>query len=125
MRMAMWVGLVLVASFMWGRSNPAATSNQAQDTNNDHGQVTVRGCVGIENGDYVLTKQDPANTYQLQKAEKVKLKKYLGQRVEITGKTTETIPSSEDEINGRAGSASPVTIMVKSIRTISKQCESR
>lgn len=125
MKVAMWVGLVVIASFMWGRSSQAGITNQPPNGDNDKGTVTIRGCVGIENGDYVLTKQDPANTYQLQKAEKVKLKKYLGQRVEITGKTTETIPTSEDEINGRTGSASPVTILVKSIKTISPRCESR
>lgn len=114
MKMAMWVAVLLMASLAWAQPTQASKK--------DRGQVTVRGCVAMENGDYVLTKQDPGNTYQLQKGERVKLRSYLGRQVEITGFKSETIPTSEDAINGRLGSASPVTITVKSIRTISKEC---
>jgi hypothetical protein len=121
MKTAMWIGLLLMVGFAWGQS---ATSDQASN-NKNHGQATVRGCVNIENGDYVLTQQDPANTYQLEKGERIKLRSYLGQRVEVTGKKSETIPTSEDALNGTAGSASPVTIRIKSIKTLSKTCDSR
>lgn len=81
----------------------------------------VRGCVSMLNGDYVLTKQDPGNTYQLEKTSKIKLKTYLGQRVEITGTKSATSDTSEDAINN-AGNASPITIMIRSIKTLSKEC---
>jgi hypothetical protein len=121
MKTAMWVAVLLTASLAWAQSDRPAKSDQPSN-NNDHGQVTVRGCVSMLNGDYVLTKQDPGNTYQLQKSDHIKLRSYLGQRVEITGTKSETIPTSEDAVNGRLGSASPVTITVKSIKTISKEC---
>jgi hypothetical protein len=125
MKMAVSVALLLAASLMWAQSNQNPPIDQPSNNSDNNGTVTVRGCVAMENGDYVLTKQDPGNTYQLQKADKVKLHKYLGQRVEVTGTKVTTLPTSEDEINGRTGSASPVTIRVNSIRTITKQCESR
>jgi hypothetical protein len=118
MKSAMCIAVLLSASFALGQSN------QPSNNKNDKGEVTVRGCVSMMNGDYVLTKQDPGNTYQLQKPDKIKLRNYLGQRVEITGTKSMTIPTSEDAINARMGSASPVTITVKSIKTISKECRS-
>ena len=123
MKMAVSLAVLLGASLMWAQSNQNPPTNQPSN-NNDNGTVTVRGCITMENGDYVLSKQDPGNSYQLQKAEKVKLRNYLGQRVEITGTKSTTMPTSEDQINARAGSASPVTISVKSIKTISKECRS-
>jgi|SRR5579862_726360 len=123
MKMAMSLAVLLAASLMWAQSNQNPPTNQPP-SNNNNASVTVRGCVTMENGDYVLTKQDPGNTYQLQQADKVKLRHYLGQRVEITGTKSTTLPTSEDEINARTGSASPVTISVKSIKTISKECRS-
>jgi hypothetical protein len=89
------------------------------------GPVTVRGCVSMLNGDYVLTKENPGVTYQRYGTHEIKLKAYLGKRVEITGKKSSTLPTSEDAINARMGSASPVSITVESIKTISKQCQSR
>jgi hypothetical protein len=121
MKMAMWVAVLLSASFSLAQSNKPARSDQPS---NNNGQLTVRGCVTMLNGDYVLTQQDPGNTYQLQKTDHIKLKSYLGQRVEIMGTKSETIPTSEDAVNGRLGSASPVTITIKSIKTISKECRS-
>jgi hypothetical protein len=119
MKNAIGMAVLLMASFALAQSNQP---NQPSNNHNQNGEVTVRGCVTMLNGDYVLTKQDPANTYQLQKADHIKLRSYLGQRVEITGTKSETIPSSEDAINGRLGSASPVSITVKSIKTLSKEC---
>jgi hypothetical protein len=118
MKTALWIAVLLTVSLAWAQPDQASK-------NNNHGQVTVRGCVAMENGDYVLVKQDPGNTYQLQKGEKVKLRSYLGQQVEITGFKSETIPTSEDAVNGRLGSASPITITIKSIKTLSKECRSQ
>jgi hypothetical protein len=122
MKTAVWVAVLLAASFAWAQSG---SSNQPSNNKNINGQVTVRGCLSMLNGDYVLMKEDPGNTYQLQGADHIRLKSYLGQRVEITGTKSETVPSSEDAVNGRLGSASPVTITVKSIKTISKECQDR
>ena len=124
MRMAMSLTVLLAAILMWAQSNQNAPTNQPSNNSNNNGTITVRGCVAVQNGDYVLSKQDPGNTYELQKGEKIKLRNYLGQRVEITGTKSTTMPTSEDAINGRAGSASPVTISIKSIKTISKECRS-
>jgi hypothetical protein len=118
MKTALWIALLLTASL----ASAQATQNQPSSKK---GPVTVRGCVTIDNGDYVLTQVDPANTYQLEKGERIKLRSYLGQRVQITGKKSETIPSSEDALNGTAGSASPITITIKSIKTLSTKCDSR
>jgi hypothetical protein len=87
-------------------------------------QVTVRGCVTKVNGDYALMQQDPATTYQLQGSKHVRVGPYLGQQVEVTGTKETTMPTTEDAINNRVGSASSVTIVIKSIKTISRECRS-
>ena len=121
MKTAMWLALLLLsASFAWAQATP---SDQPSNNQSNNGQVTVSGCVSRLNGDYVLTKQDPGNTFQLQQTDHVKLKSYLGQRVEVTGTKMTTLPSSEDA-TAKMGNASPVTISVDSIKTISKECRS-
>ena len=118
MKKAIGMAVLLIASFAWAQSDQTSNNHSQND------EVTVRGCVTMLNGDYVLTKQDPAVTYQLQPSGKIRLRSYLGQRVEISGEKSTTIPTSEDAINARMGSASPVTIKIKSIKTISKECRS-
>jgi hypothetical protein len=107
--------LLLVASFALAQNSPAATSD------NSKGSVTVQGCVTRSNGDYILIKQDPGASYELQSTGKIKLKNYLGQRVEITGDQSPSLSNSSDQ--GR--SASPVTITIRSIKTVDKECPSR
>ena len=108
----------------------SATLAVAQDakpedsSKHDNDSVTVRGCVSRSNGDYILIKQEPGNTYELQGSHKIRLHDYLGQRVEVSGPQSPTLSSSSDAIN-RGGSASPVTITVKSIRTLDKDCPLR
>jgi hypothetical protein len=101
---------------------PAATA--PDNSKHAKGQVTVQGCVGRSSGDYVLIKQDPAVTYELQATGKMRLRNYLGQRVEVTGQESPTLSTSSDALN-KTGSASSVTIMVSSIRTIEKECSAR
>jgi hypothetical protein len=98
----------------------------AQDSNtkDSHGQVTVQGCVSRSNGDYTLMKQDPAVTYELQATGKTKLRHYLGQRVEVTGKESPSMSTSSDSM-ARMGSAAPVTLTITSIRTLDKDCSVR
>ncbi|MGA8440142.1 MAG: hypothetical protein WB762_18840 [Candidatus Sulfotelmatobacter sp.] len=104
----------------------------AQDSNTDNmnqprdskGEVTMRGCVSRSSGDYILMKQDPAVTYELQGSHKIKLRHYLGQRVEVTGSESPTMASSSDAMN-KVGSAAPVTLTITSIKTLDKDCSVR
>jgi hypothetical protein len=114
--------LLFSATFAVAQDN---TPGVATPDNSKHEKnwVTVQGCVSRASGDYVLIKTDPANTFELQASGKIHLHDYLGQRVEITGPKSATLSSSSDTLN-RTGSASPVTISVKSIKTINKECPS-
>jgi len=87
-------------------------------------EVTVQGCVGRSSGDYILTKQNPAVTYELQATGKTRLRQYLGQRVEVTGSESPTLSSSSDALN-KTGSASSVTLTITSIKTIENECSVR
>src|SRR5579862_9771122 len=101
--------VLLLASIAWSGSN----------------QVTESGCVAKVNGDYALVQANRQNTYQLQGSKNIRLKNYLGQRVEVTGTKQSTMPTSEDAINSRVGNASPTTIVITSIKRISRECQSR
>ena len=101
--------LLLSSGFLLAQDNNSSASEQK--SKNAKGEVTVQGCVGRFSGDYILTKQDPGVTYQLQATGKIKLRKYLGQRVEVTGSEAPTMSTSSDALT-RSGSASPVTITI-------------
>lgn len=113
MKKLLFVMLLLSGSFL-----------MAQDSKSSTGQETIQGCVGRSNGDYVLTKQNPGITYELQATHGIKLRKYMGQRVEVTGNEGPTMSTSSDAIN-KTGNAAPVTLTVNSIRTIDKDCTVR
>jgi hypothetical protein len=66
-------------------------------------------------------KQNPAVTYELQATNKIKLSKYLGQRVEVVGKESPSMSTSSDN-SARSGSPSPVTVTITSIKTLDKEC---
>jgi len=99
-------------------------NNSQQDVKDSKGQMTVRGCVSRSGGDYTLVKQNPAMTYELQGSHGVKLRDYLGQRVEVTGTESTSLSTSSDAMN-KTGSAAPTTLTVTSIRTIDKDCTVR
>ncbi len=113
------LALLLSASFMLAQDS--GTSMSPSSSKDSKGQVTVRGCVSKASGDYILEKQNPAMTYELQGTGKIKLSHYLGQRVEITGTTSPSMSTSSDAIE-KMGAPSPVTLTVSSIRTVSKEC---
>jgi len=115
--------LVLLGSLLLAQDNAPANTNQ-QSGNDSKGQVTMRGCVSRSNGDYILMKQDPAVSYELQGTHKIRLRHYLGQRVEVTGSESPTMASSSDAMN-KIGSAAPVTLTVTSIKTLDKSCSAR
>jgi hypothetical protein len=106
--------LLLSSSFLL-----AQDSNATTDQKGAKGQITVQGCVSRASGDFILIKQDPAVTYELQGTHKIKLSHYLGQHVEVTGSESPTLSSSSDSMRR---SASPVTLTITSIRTIDKEC---
>jgi hypothetical protein len=114
----MLFALLLSGSFLLAQNSP-----MSQDTSRDsEGPVTVQGCVTRSNGDYILVKVDPAVSYELQAAKKIKLNKFLGQQVEVTGKESPSLSTSSDS-SRRAGSS--VTLTVTSIKTLDKECPAR
>lgn len=115
--------LLLSWSLLLAQDRAPANTNQ-QGGNDPKGQVTMRGCVSRSNGDYILMKQDPAVSYELQGTHQIKLRHYLGQQVEVTGSESPTMASSSDAIN-KIGSAAPVTLTVTSIKTLDKNCSAR
>jgi hypothetical protein len=118
----LWFALLLSSSFLLAQGDAPSNPNQP-NSKDSKGQVTLQGCVGRSSGDYILMKQDPGITYQLQATGKIRLKHYLGQRVEATGTESPTMSTSSDAMN-KVGSAAPVTLTITSIRTIEKECTS-
>jgi len=115
--------LLLSGSLLLAQDSAPANTNQ-QDGKDSKGEVTVRGCVSRSSGDYILMKQDPAVSYELQGTHKIRLRNYLGQRVEVTGNESPTMASSSDALN-KVGSAAPVTLTITSIKTLDKDCSAR
>jgi hypothetical protein len=111
----LWFALLLSGSFLLAQDNPSQ-----QGSKDSKGQVTIRGCVSRSSGDYILMKQDPAVTYELQATSKIKLHRYLGQRVEVTGKESPSMGTSSDAMT--RVSPSSVTLTITSIKTIDKEC---
>ena len=112
---------VIWASVLLAQESNAPSGSGQDNSKHAKGQVTVQGCVGRSTGDYILTKQDPGMTYELQATGKTKLRHYLGQRVEVTGKESPSMSTSSDT-SARMGSPASVTLTVTSIRTIDKEC---
>jgi hypothetical protein len=119
----LWFVLLLSSSFLLAQdSNPDTASQHKSKSSKE--EITLQGCVGRSSGDYVLTKQNPAITYELQATGKTRLRQYLGQRVEVTGTESPSLSTSSDALT-KTGSASSVTLTVTSIKTIAKQCTVR
>ena len=114
------VALLLSGSFLLAQDTNSGDASQ-RNSKVRKGEITVQGCVGRSSGDYVLTKQNPAMTYELQATGKTRLRNYLGQRVEVTGKESASLSTSSDALN-KTGSASSVTLTITSIRTINREC---
>ena len=115
--------LLLCASFVVAQdTKPAAAA--PENSKHAKGEITIQGCVSRASGDYILMKTDPAVSYQLQATGKIRLRNYLGQRVEVIGKESPTMSTSSDFLT-KTGSASPETITISSIRTLDKECGAR
>jgi hypothetical protein len=119
----LWCAVLVSSSFVLAQDNNPGNMSQ-QHSKDSKGQVTVEGCVGRASGDYILTRTDPAVTYELQATGKTKLRHYLGQQVEVTGKEAPSLSTSSDAIT-RSGSPTSVTLTITSIKTIAKECSSR
>jgi hypothetical protein len=115
----LWFALLLSSSFLLAQDNPSAM--RQRNSKDSKEEVTLQGCVSRSSGDYILMKQNPGITYQLQATGKIRLRNYLGQRVEAVGSESPTMSTSSDAMN-KVGSAAPVTLTVTSIRTIDKDC---
>ncbi len=118
------VAVLLALSSLMAQSNPdqSGIASKAHSKNSKR-DVTVQGCVAMSfGGSYVLMQTDPGNTYELEKgSRKIKLGPHLGEYVEVTGWERPSLNTSSDALT-RIGPASPVTIMVTSIRTIARRC---
>jgi hypothetical protein len=122
MKKLLFFTVLLCGSFLLAQDS--APVDNGQRSNNSSGPITVQGCVSRLNGDYILMKGSQSDTYELQAKGKTRLKNYLGQRVEVTGDQAPTLSSSSDAM-ARQGSAAPITITIKSIKTIDKDCSER
>jgi hypothetical protein len=113
--------LVIWASVLMAQESNAPSGPSPDNSTHAKGQTTVQGCVGRSSGDYILTKQDPGMTYELKATGKTKLRRYLGQRVEVVGTESPSLSTSSDT-SARSGSPSSVTLTITSIKTIDKEC---
>jgi hypothetical protein len=111
--------LLVSSSFLLAQDNNTTSADTSKASN---GQETIRGCVSRSRGDYVLIKQDPGLTYELQSTGKIKLRHYLGQSVEVIGTKSPSMSTSSDA-SGRA--PAPVTLTITSIKTLDKECPSK
>jgi len=118
----LWFVLLLSGSFVLAQDSKPSNPGQ-EKSKVSKGQVTVQGCVATSSGDYILFKQFPAITYELEATgkSKIKLGQYLGQQVEVTGRESPSLSTSSDYLT-RTGSPSSVTLTITSIKTIKKWC---
>jgi hypothetical protein len=117
MKKGWFVLLLFSGSFLVAQDNNSSAMGQ-DSSKAPKGQVTVQGCVSRSSGDFVLIKQDPGITYELQATGKIKLSRYLGQRVEVNGTQSPSMSTSSDAARAQA----PVTLTITSIKTIDKEC---
>jgi hypothetical protein len=122
----LFLALLLTSSFLVAQDSSTVSQDKASRDNSkdSKGAVTMQGCVSRSSGDYVLMKQNPTETLELQATNKIKLRQYLGQRVEVTGTQSASMSTSSDAI-ARMGSPSPVTLTITSIKTLDKNCSER
>jgi hypothetical protein len=111
-------GMLVWANIAWGQ---AGNGNSSTVGNKSKSEITAKGCVAKQSTDYLLIQADQGNSYELQGSNKVRLKHYLGQEVEVTGVESPSMPTSSDYL-ARSGDATSVTITVHTIKTIQERC---
>jgi hypothetical protein len=111
---------VFAVLFLAGSLMAQANQDESQHPPKEKkGQVVVRGCVSRSSGHYIL-RSDSGNSYALEATGKIKFNHYLAQQVQVIGSESPTLNTSSSSF--KPGVAPPVTILVDSINTISKQC---
>jgi hypothetical protein len=113
------LGISLGVAAQTGNGQASGADQQASKKNKD--VITVRGCLAKQNSDFILLQADQGNSYQLARSHKVSFGSYLGQQVEVTGRQYPSMATSSDYLS-RSGVASPVTIRVRTIKTIAPRC---
>jgi hypothetical protein len=121
MKPIMLLVLVVSAGVLLAQDNNPSTRASQEQTKRSKGETTIQGCVSTFNGDFILMRQDPGMTYELHSTGKMRLGRYLGQKVEVTGKTSPSLSTSSDAL-ANGGAPSSVTLTVSSIKTVSKDC---
>jgi hypothetical protein len=112
--------VVFVVLFVAGSLIAQAKQDESQHPPKEKkGQIIVRGCVSRSSGHYIL-QADPGNSYALEATGKIKFGHYLAHQVQVIGTESPTLSTSSSSF--KPGVAPPVTILVDSINTISKQC---
>jgi hypothetical protein len=117
----LFFALLLSSGILLAQDNNTMSSDTSKASK---GQETIQGCVSRSSGDYILIKQDPGMTYELQSTRKIKLHRYLGQRVEVIGTESPSMSTSSDAL-ARTGAPASVTLTITSIKTIDKECPSK
>jgi len=115
---------VLGVSFSAVSQTMNSTQSRAVDqrhSKKSKNEITVRGCLSRSQTDYILMQPDQGNSYEVERSRKLRLGPYLGKEVEVTGTESPSMSTSSDFL-ARTGSASPITIRVNSIKTISQRC---
>jgi hypothetical protein len=115
--------LLLCALYVAAQTSPSQSpsSTTSQTTTSDH-QTKVRGCLSGSGGNYTLTDKS-GTTYQLS-GDTSKLSEHVGHTVEITGTKGSPSTGSSASTSGAAGSKTPETLDVTSVKHISPNCSS-
>jgi len=118
----MTVCLLICASFAIAQQAQGQSgSTSPSSSGKEDGQVTnARLSWKVRRRLHVIPAQC-AQTYELQGGKEIKLGKYLGQQVEVTGAKRPSMGTTAPSEAG-TGSASPVTITVTSIKTAEQKC---
>ncbi len=112
-RAILCISVLFAVGLLMAQGNPGSQ--------NAKGDVTVRGCVVMSGGHYVLVQTDPGSTYQLESGSSaVGLDQHLGDQVEVTGWESASLSTTSDLAT--PGTPSAVTLSVTSIRTLSERC---
>lgn len=110
--------LCAAASFSQTTASSQSTTANQQPPKKTKDEITATGCVSKMNASFILMETGQSNSYQLQESKNVKVGPYLGQEVEVTGVESYSPTTSSP----KASTASPITITVRSIKSIQKRC---
>ncbi len=123
MKRAFLIMPIVFAGLLLAHATSAQNNKGKQsEPNNPKGDITLQGCVGKASGQYILMQTDPATTYKLESGHgSINLDRHLGQQVEVTGWESPSLSTSSERLS-MDGSASSMTLMVTSIRTLEERC---